>query len=252
MDEMSFYLAPQGDLVLAEKGKPVYDVSAVSDKENIMVSMGVSALGNQVPSFIVYKYVRLPASAKRSAPYGWAVGSTESGWMTARAFFEYFTNTFIPWLKCRNIKLPVAVFFDGHKSHISLPLSEICLMHEVILVYLIAQATHILQPLDISFIKALKSFWKTEVHIYRLEHKGRSPCKEDIPKLIQKILDKLNFSSTSQNGFRKCGIFPFDPDAVNYSKCTKDVSVEEKDELSTSTPLPVSSFMQLKVKLTRI
>lgn len=57
MDETSFYLMPSGSIVLARKGKPVYEVSQKSDKENITVSLAISASGIQGPSFVVYKYI---------------------------------------------------------------------------------------------------------------------------------------------------------------------------------------------------
>ena len=246
MDETSFRLTDTDGIFLSQKGKPLYAVSEKCDKENMTVSVGVSASVIQVPSFAVYKYIRLPTAAKFASPPGWAVGATESGWMTAKAFFEYYANSFIPWLKKRNTKFPIIVFFDGHKSHISLPLSELCRENGIILVCLIAQATHILQPLDVAFIKALKEFWKTELHLFKLGN-GRDLSKEEIPTLVQKILDDNDFSATSRNGFRKCGLFPFNPDAVDYTKCTKaaDVAVTEENvgKINDDHLTPNSSFM---------
>lgn len=41
-----------------------------------------------------------------------------------------------------------------------------------------------------------------------------------------------DYSSTIQNGFRKCGLFPLDPDAVDYSKCVKSYNQRVLSNLS--------------------
>lgn len=58
----------------------------------------------------------------QNAPDGWGVGKTEKGWMTGEAFYEFVGNVFIPYLKEKGIELPIILFLDGHKSHLTMQL----------------------------------------------------------------------------------------------------------------------------------
>lgn len=134
MDETSMWLAPKGGMVLAEKGKPTYDFSASSDKENVTTSFTVSAAGEIAPPLTVFKYERLPQACVDKAPSGWGVVKTENGWMTSAAFYEYFANIFQSYLLEKQINKPIIVFLDGHVSHMSYELSNFCKEKGIILV----------------------------------------------------------------------------------------------------------------------
>lgn len=219
MDETAIFLCPKGSLVLAERGLPVYETSSNSDKENIKTLFAVNAVGDFANPLTVYKYDRLPEKIAKSAPPNWGIGKSAKGWMTSACFFEYFANVFIPYLEESKITLPVIVFMDGHSSHLSLPLSKLCIEKQIILICLYPNTTHILQPLDVGFFFSLKAKWKPAVRLFRIEH-GRDIKKFDIPNILRKLMDELDFKTAIVNSFRKCGLFPFSPDNVDYSKCT--------------------------------
>lgn len=96
-------------------------------------------------------------------PKGWGIGISESGWMTGETFYEYVVNIFYKWLLEEKIRFPVVLFLDGHSSHLTLNLSKFCKEHEIILIALPPNSTHIMQPLDISFFHPLKSAWRSAV-----------------------------------------------------------------------------------------
>ena len=41
----------------------------------------------------------------------------------------------------------------------------------------------------------------------------------EMPGIVNDVITKHDYSTAVQNGFRKCGIFPWCPDAADYSKC---------------------------------
>lgn len=217
VDETRFHLNPNSNsFVLAQKGKPVYKVSK-NDKENLTISITVSAAGEVAPPLVLYKYKRVPTYFGRIMSSGWGVGGTENGWMTSAAFYEYVSNVFLPYLHKQNIAFPVIIFMDGHSSYMSLPLSKFCKENKIILVAFYPNATHILQPLDVAYFKPIKQYWKTEVKKYQLENR-RDITKEDVPIIINKILKSYDLSEAIRNGFKSCGLYPFNPDNVNYGK----------------------------------
>lgn len=224
LDETSFYLYPKGYLVSAEKGTHVYDTSAKSDKENITTLLTVSAAGVIAPPLTIYKYKRMNQEIANSAPSYWGLGKTDSGWMTGEAFFEYFSNVFHPYLIKNNVELPVIVFLDGHASHLTMHLGDFSKSNKIILICLFPNTTHILQPLDVAVFAPLKSKRKSVVRQWRIDHDGREISKHNVPSLLHNILDNGDFQRSIKSGFRVCGLYPWNPDAVDYTKCTlKDI-----------------------------
>ncbi|XP_055708754.1 uncharacterized protein LOC129804981 [Phlebotomus papatasi] len=131
-DESGFAMSPKGAKVLAKKGaKSVHGVSYANDHENITCLFMASADGDMPPPLVLFSYKRVPGLLAKTAPDGWAIGSSNKGWMTGECFYEYIVNTFYPWLIKNKVQLPVVLYVDGHKSHLTLPLSEFCSNHGI-------------------------------------------------------------------------------------------------------------------------
>lgn len=222
-DESAFFLCPKADQVIARKGsKSVYKVIDGDEKENLTTLFIVNAKGQMAPPMIVYWYKRLPYSVTSKIPSGWSVGTTEKGWMTAESFYEYITNVFHPWLISERIQKPIILYLDGHSSHLTMPLSDFCSKNGIELVALYPNATHILQPLDVSVFHPLKKSWKETVDKWRLENPSQRMRKENFAPLLKEALDSLNIMEIVKKGFKTCGLWPFSADAVNYNILNKN------------------------------
>ena len=104
---------------------------------------------------------------------------------------------------------------DNLSSHISLNVIQQCQQHDISFVLLPPNSTHILQPLDVSFFKPLKSAWRNVLLEWKKFSRG-AISKDVFPALLKETLDKIK-ASQSQNiksGFRATGIIPFDPQHV--------------------------------------
>lgn len=217
MDETCFYLAPKGELIIGQRGSNVYDEQTNSDKENITTLFATNALGTWAPPLTIYKYERIPVKIAQCAPSGWGIGKSENGWMTSESFYEYISNIFLPFLLKSNIVRPVIIFLDGHRSHLSLHLSTFCRENGLILIALYPNSTHILQPLDIAVFGPLKSSWKKRVKEWRYKNESElSKC--DVPKALSEIMNSDKMPSNIISGFKHTGLYPFNPDNVDYSK----------------------------------
>lgn len=188
------------------------------------------------PPLVLYKLERITPVIKshipKDTPIEWSLGRSKSGWMKAECFYGYIANVFLPYLKKRSdIKLPVVLFLDGHKSHLSLPLTEFCKENGIILICLFPNATHILQPLDVSFFKPLKAKWKKEAEQHKYGSGSSIEKHEVIPKLDTILRDK-SFRSALANGFKACGLFPFNPNSVHYERCTALISANLEEQSS--------------------
>jgi len=133
-------------------------------------------------------------------------------------FYEYVTNKFYPWILKSKIQLPVVLFLDGHVSHLTQPLSQFCYEHEIILIIFPAHATHFLQSLDVSLFASLKAHWRKYVNSYRIENEVLSVKKENFAPSLKTVFDGMNLLKILENGFKTCGLHPFTPEALDYSK----------------------------------
>ena len=67
---------------------------------------------------------------------------------------------------------------------------------------------------------------------FQREHPNTVVTRVNFAALIDKTIGVAAKESTIRNGFRACGLFPWNPDAVDYSKCMVDVLAP----ISTHTP----------------
>lgn len=216
-DETGLQKCPKSGRVLGPKSlKDFYEIAPGNEKECITVLCTYGADGSIPPPMVIYPYKRLPSSIMTTFPEEWIIGRSDSGWMVSSTFYEYISNGFYSWLLNEKIKFPVILFLDGHKSHLSLELAEFCANHEIILYCLPPNSTHIMQPCDVSIFKPLKASWKNVIG--NNKRNGITITKTNFVKYFKTAFTSVRTSCIT-NGFRKCGLYPFDPNSVDYSKC---------------------------------
>ena len=219
-DETNFLLCPKSGKVLAPKGcQIVYDIDQGQAKENLTVMFSFAANGDIIPPMIIYPYKRMPSEIINSVPSGWGIQNTDNGWMTSDVFCNYIEKLFYPALINSGIKFPVIIFLDGHKTHVTYKLSRICTDLKIILICLYPNATRILQPADVAVFKPLKDGWRNAVHNWRRENVGKPLNKVAFAPILKLVVDSNIKKQNIINGFRACGLHPFDETAIDYSKC---------------------------------
>lgn len=218
MDETAFFLNPKGNKVLAAKGeKSVYQQVNSDEKECYTVLLGGNAAGDALPPMVIFKYERIPRELSMSVPESWGIGRSDNGWMTMETFYEYMCNIFNKWLNDNNVQRPVVLFIDGHTSHLSFHLSTFCSDNGIILVALFPNATHLLQPMDVAVFRSLKGAWKTAVQSWRLDNIDNPVLRKvQFCPLLNKVLKETLSPELFKNGFRKCGLLPWNPDEVCF------------------------------------
>lgn len=157
------------------------------EKEMITVLIGGSASGLKTPPLVMFPYQRLPSNIVKDMPKNWAFGRSPTGWMTAESFFEYITNCFHRWLVENEIKLPIVLFVDGHASHITYHLSEFCRDSGIILVALHPNATHLVQPMDVSVFRSMKCHWLKAALNYPKNNNGARITRDKFSKVLEKV-----------------------------------------------------------------
>ena len=131
-------------------------------KQKMITVLACNADGNYLPTNVLYKI------KKRKFPMGWARGggdslafnTTASGWMEKGAFFLWFRDVFLKYIKDKNIEGQKVLFLDGHTFHVSIELLECSMENNVSIMKLPPHTSSFLQPCDVSVFKPLKSAWQ--------------------------------------------------------------------------------------------
>ena len=219
--------------MLTEKGATsVYVVVDGCEKESLTALFMYSADGTRAPPMLMFKYAdRVPASILKNCPADWGIGNSENVWMTTETFYEYIANVFYPWLQKSEIEFPVIIYLDGHSSHVTIPLVKFCREKQIELIALFPNATHIMQPLDISFFHPFKEMWRSTIIKYKAEKNISRLKKEPVPAVLFQTLESyVNEKTTIQNGFEAAGLVHFDPEAIDYNVLHKKSKKRRKDE----------------------
>ena len=86
------------------------------------------------------------------------------------------------------------------------------------------------QPLDVSFFGPLKKHWARVCHEYTVDDPGRAVTKFQFSSLFNKAWFLAIQPSTIVFGFRKVGVYPFDPAAIKPYETSKAPTVKTPSE----------------------
>lgn len=213
LDETNFSLDPSSTKIVGKKGAVASRTTAGSGRENISVLMAANAAGRKAPPLIVFKgrniwdeWVAPPEESFPATSYA----ATTNGWMETEVFQRYFEKSFLPAVGPRR---PVLLIYDGHISHIDLRLIQLAIENNIVILKLPPHSSHLLQPLDLSVFKSLKTKWDDLLVKWQRHHIGQRIPKKIFSKLVGEIWQGLE-SDVIKSGFRKGGICPFNPKVI--------------------------------------
>ena len=238
-NETCVQLCPKTGKVVGMRGwRDIYEVAPGPEKSSLTFLGTICANGQIVTPMVIYPYIRIPNYISKLVPEDFYMASSESGWMRSETFYEFIANAFLPWLHENNVEKPVVLFVDGHKTHLTLQVSMLCEDKSIILYLVPPNTTHILQPADVSVFKPFKDYWRDEVLQFQSKAVNSTVMRENVAPLISNILKRIKPDSIV-NGFRATGLYPLNPDAVDYRKCLEIEEVHEEPEPDAASPDPL-------------
>ena len=172
----------------------------------------VSASRVALPPLMIYPRKRqVPESFREGAVPGTVFCCSPNGWMNTEIFTEWF-KFFISSIPSSR---PVLLIMDGHASHMSIGNIELARENGVHLLCIPSHTSHILAPLDIGVFHSFKVNYGKACKKYLTKNAGRIITSEVVASLVGEAwphsLSILNILS----GFKKTGIFPFNPGAIS-------------------------------------
>ncbi|XP_069108119.1 uncharacterized protein [Argopecten irradians] len=223
--------------VIAEKKSKNVVGRTSNNRTNVSIMACVNAAGKTMSPMFVVKgktNVSIHGFDTSAAPVGtkWAV--QENGWMTDKIGEQWFRDIFLA--ECGEER-PQLLVLDGHSSHESLAILELARENNISILCLPPHTTHILQPLDRSVFGPFSNAYNTACSDYMAQNPLNSVSKWNFPGLVKCAWDSSFTVKNIQNGFRVCGIFPFNPNAIS----------KESYAPSKPTDRPVSSCTQSSI-----
>lgn len=100
----------------------------------------------------------------------------------------------------------------------SVEVGKTCKNLKIILFKLYPNATYLIQPANVSLFMSLKVLWKQAVNDFRGRESDKILSKSDFASVFKNAFEQIA-EKTIVNGFRACGLYPWNPDAIEYSKC---------------------------------
>ena len=216
MDETGFALLNPGNVVVTDYHEK-YPYEGDSDaKEQISVLGCISAVGAILPPTIIYPGVkRIPKTDFENANHC----LTANGQINNETFINWLRHTFIPNVKHQlDDGTPVILFVDGHQSHISLDVHEICIANNIIFHVLPANASRIIQPLDLVFYGSLEKEWAKAVRDFKEIHRAPTLSKKSFASVFKVAWEAAYTHETCIDAFIASGLSPWDPHRPDYSK----------------------------------
>lgn len=213
VDETAIMTVPKKrSRCLSLRGKR--QVGCISSSERgilVTVEICMNATGVFMPPMFIFPRVRAKPELLDDAPPGSTAHYHSSGWMQKDIFLSWF-NQFIDFSKPSK-EHPVLLLLDGHTTHTkSLELIEKARENNVVMLCFPPHTTHRLQPLDVSFMAPLSTYYTSEVQKWMLQHPSRPITISQIGKLFGAAYMKAASIQTAVNGFRKTGIHPLNHD----------------------------------------
>lgn len=228
--------------VLALRGKK--QVGTLSSAERGVLTTAetcMSAAGNFMPTMFIFPRTRENPVLLDEAPPGSFAKYHSSGWIQSHIFLSWFEK-FIEFSKPSKDK-PVLLLLDGHATHTkNIKLIEMARENHVSLLCFPPHCSHRLQPLDVTFMSPLSTYYQQEVRQWLAMHPGRPVTIYQVAKLYGKAYLKAASMQTAVNGFKKTGIYPLDrniiPEHLYAPSLTTDRAAPEiEPDPTTDDPL---------------
>lgn len=232
---------PQCIFNVDEKGiqtehSPPYLVSADSSTPAVTASRSATttilgcgnALGNMMPPFYIFKGKRFSSDLLKGSSAGSQGIVTDSGWSNAAAFQVFLNTHFLKYIQRDSADQTVLLIFDGHKSHINVPVLEWAETHKVELFVLPAHTSHLLQPLDVACFGPLQRIYNSECHRFIRSNPYSNITRYNVAELSSKAYEHALSVQNLKSGFKRTGIYPFDPSAIHPEKMMPATAYEKQ------------------------
>lgn len=177
---------PGSEQCLFRKGVRYAEQVKDHSKTCFSVMFCCSADGVLLPPMTVYKSLsgNFYTTWAEGGPPGSVFTCNKAGWFNMKEFETFFEKVFLPHLERAGIpKEDIKVLImDNLASHLSPLVMELSVHHNVRLVFLPPNSTHLTQPLDVAVFSSMKKQWRVVLNEFKEECVRKNVKNVTIPK----------------------------------------------------------------------
>ena len=146
-------------------------------------------------------------------PDDWRFEVSGKEWISDEISLRWLEKLFIPSTSSRIKGKYRLLILDGHGSHLTPKLDEICEKNDIIAIYMPSHSSHLLQPLDIGCFAVLKHSYgrliESKMRV-RINHIDKLDFLEAYPSTRIEAFKSENI----KNSFAAAGLTPYNPNRV--------------------------------------
>ena len=167
LDETGLPLVPVSQWTLAEEGSKQVPITGLDDKRQITGLLACTLSGNLLPPQLIYEGKTERCHPKHSFPPAWDIFHSLSHWATHTTMVRYVEKILQPWRlkEVTELQLPhdqkALVIMDVFKAHRTPDVLEVLEAADYLLVFVPANCTSEMQPLDLSLNHLVKHSLRT-------------------------------------------------------------------------------------------
>ena len=224
MDETGVPLEPRPPKVVTRKGQKKVRYRTSGQKAQITVLGCASAAGQTLPPFIIFAAKQLNQLWTENEVPGSRYGVSDKGWIDQELFRIWLEEHFLTNAVSQR---PLRLLLDGHSSHFEPQCIQLAKDNDVIVFCLPPHTTHECQPLDVGLFGPLKRHWQQACHSFYQKNATQIISKYNFNQVFKDAWLNAVVPANVCAGFRKAGVFPFNPNAVPV--CNKQSGEDDKD-----------------------
>ena len=182
-----------------------------ADKSQMTILACANASGYTIPPMVVFDRKHLQAEMTAGEVPGTFYGLSDSGWMDAVLFKEWFTNHFLVHAPSAR---PLLLLLDGHASHYNPTFLKMAAEEGIIVFCLPPHTTHLLQPLNNGVFASLKGQWQQECQHFYAKNPGKVINQRNFMQVFHKAwIQGLTIANVT-SCFRAVEVYPINKSAV--------------------------------------
>ena len=224
--------AISGKVIVCKSSKHAYsEQKAPRDHFSSMVCC--SGSGQILRPVIIFEKNRPSGPYSRNGPDGCLYGKSPNGYMDEELFLTWFEEIFVPGTSHAR---PTLLIIDGHWLHISYSIMKRAVEENIKIILLPPHIINVLQPLDIGLFRSSKSNFSNAtdgVKMLSVTGDYQNVNKTNFTGIFKESFERSMILTTIKNGFRKTGICPLNPEAIDKTKLIPiDNSSSDNEEFS--------------------
>ena len=186
--------------------------------DHISVHCCINAAGGVIPPMIIFSKGMPGGRFVSNGPINATYSCSLSGFMDRELYTEWFEKNF---LKYAVAERPLLLIQDGASSHISIQLIDLAIANDIILLCLPPSTTHITQPLDVVVYRKMKAELSKVMNQSKMLRSDLWVSKRNFASVFKIVFENTFSIALCTEAFRKCGISPFNPNAVSKEMINK-------------------------------